>query len=346
MTAIAEVSIRTLLAQTGLSVLPVLVFLLALELIDTYKLLRLVRVLRAVGVGAGVGLACYGLNTAIFTLGIPTDAWARSGAPVLEEVVKGLCVFWFVRVGRVGFMVDAAIAGFAVGAGFAILENLTYLAATPALGFTVSAIRGFGTALMHGGATAIFGSEAIHRVEISGSKRCAVFAPGLVIAILIHTLYNQFFLPPAAAAAVLLVLLPAVLSLIFVRSERALENWVGTKLDKDMDLLNMIPAGAFSNSPAGAYLRSLERTFGSMVLGDMLCYLQVSIELSLQAKGTLLRREMGFPEMRDPELPGRLKELAYLEKQIGRAGKFALAPLLGSSHRDVWEIRRLKRVRS
>lgn len=323
-----------------------LVFLVALETIDTYKLVRLRRVLLAVAAGAGAALACYGLNTAVFTLGIPADAWARSGAPVLEEVVKGLCIFWSIRVGRIGFMVDAAILGFAVGAGFAILENLTYLAGNPALGFAASAIRGFGTALMHGGTTAIFGSAAIHRVELSGSLRYPVFAPGLVIAILIHTLYNQFFLPPPAAAGVLLALLPAVLSLIFVRSEKALENWVGTKLDKDLDLLNMIATGTFNSSHAGAYLRSLEIVFGPAVLGDMLCYLQVSLELSAQAKGTLLRREMGFPEMPDPELPGRLKELAYLEKQVGRAGRLALAPLLMSSYRDRWEIRRLKRAGS
>ena len=327
--------------QTVLSVLPVLVFVVALELIDTYKLLKLGRVLRTVAAGVGAALVCYGLNTAIFALGIHADAWARSGAPVLEEVAKALCVFWLIRAGRIGFMVDGAISGFAVGAGFAILENLTYLAGTPTLGFAASAIRGFGTALMHGGATAIFGSAASHRVEMSGSLRYAVFAPGLAIAILIHTLYNQFFLPPAAAAAVLLALLPAVLAFIFTRSEKALENWVGTKLDKDMDLLSMITTGVFSSSNAGAYLRSLENAFGPVVLGDMLCYLQVSLELSAQAKGALLRREWGFPETPDPELPRRLKELAYLEKQIGRAGRFALAPLLGSSHRDVWEIHQL-----
>jgi hypothetical protein len=51
---------------------------------------------------------------------------------------------------------------------------------------------------------------------------------------------------------------------------------------------------------------------------------------------------MGFPIPPDPALAGRLKELAYLEKQIGRAGKLALAPLLGSSRRDIWEIHQLQ----
>ncbi len=41
-------ALRMILAQVSASVLPVLVFLFALELIDTYKLLTLGRVLRSV----------------------------------------------------------------------------------------------------------------------------------------------------------------------------------------------------------------------------------------------------------------------------------------------------------
>ena len=42
-------------------------------------------------------------------------------------------------------------------------------------------------------------------------------------------------------------------------------------------------------------MRSLESTFAPEVLGDMFCYVQLSLELSARAKGDLLRREMGFP---------------------------------------------------
>jgi len=41
------------------------VFLLALELIDTYKLLALRRVIRSVAVGCGVASGCYVVNTVI-----------------------------------------------------------------------------------------------------------------------------------------------------------------------------------------------------------------------------------------------------------------------------------------
>jgi RsiW-degrading membrane proteinase PrsW (M82 family) len=322
--------------------LPVIAFLFGLWLIDTYKLLRVRRVLETVASGSIIAVVCFGLNTVVTMLGgVPAGNWARFGPPVLEEVAKAVLVLWMIRAGRLGFMVDAAISGFAVGTGFALIENLSYLPTIASAGLATAAVRGFGTAMMHGGTTAIFGLMSVNRAEISDSRSLRTFAPGLAVAILIHGLYNQGFFPPVVSAAALLVLLPIILSLIFWRSEEALKQWVGTKLDKDMDLLNMIVQGTFGESRIGAYLRSLEHTFGPLVLGDMLCYLQLSVELSTQAKGDLLRREMGFPEADDPELPGRLKELRYLEKQIGRAGKLALAPLLGSSHRDIWEIYQL-----
>ncbi|HEV8043167.1 MAG TPA: PrsW family glutamic-type intramembrane protease [Bryobacteraceae bacterium] len=334
--------IRVALIQVGLSVLPVILFLFALELIDTYKLLALRRVLRSVAVGCGVAIVCYGLNTAIYKLGIVSPAlWARSGAPVIEEIAKALYVAWLLRSNRVGFMVDTAISGFAVGAGFAVLENLTYIPDLSAASLVTSAVRGLGTAMMHGGTTAIFGTVSANLTEIRSSRSPFVFLPGLTIAVIIHVLYNQPLLRPVTSAVVILLTLPAGIAFIFWRSEAALEKWLGTKLDKDIDLLQMITSGTFSSSRAGSYLRSLESTFAPEVLGDMLCYVQLSLELSARAKGDLLRREMGFPVVPDPELPGQIRELTWLESRIGRAGKLALSPLIGQSRRDLWELQQL-----
>lgn len=335
-------AVRLLLIQVSVSALPVLLFLFALELIDTYKLLTLGRVLRSVAVGCGAAVVCYGINTAIYALGIASPAvWARSGAPVVEEIAKGLYVIWLLRTNRVGFMVDTAVSGFAVGAGFAVLENLTYIPDVSASGVIASAIRGLGTAMMHGGTTAIFGTVSANMSEIRDSRSPLTFLPGLGMAIVIHELYNQPWWRPVIAAVVVLVSLPAVTAFIFWRSEKVLEKWLGTKLDKDIDLLQMIATGTLSKSPVGKYMKSLENTFTPVILGDMLSYLHLSLELSARAKGDLLRREMGFPVTPDPELPGELKELKFLESQIGRAGKMALGPLLGQSRRDVWELQQM-----
>lgn len=333
--------VQLALIQAGLSILPVILFLFALELVDTYKLLALRRVLYNVAVGCGVAIICYALNTAVYRVGIVSPGtWARSGAPVIEEIFKALYVAWLLRSNRVGFMVDTAISGFAVGAGFAVLENLTYIPDLNA-SLVTSAIRGLGTAMMHGGTTAIFGTVSANLTEIRGSRSRLVYLPGLALAMLIHLLYNQPLLRPVTSAVVILLTLPGAMAFVFWRSEAALEKWLGTKLDKDIDLLQMITSGTFSSSRAGSYLRSLENTFAPEVLGDMLCYVQLSLELSARAKGDLLRREMDFPVLSDPELPGQLRELIWLESRIGRAGKLALSPLIGQSRRDLWELQQL-----
>jgi RsiW-degrading membrane proteinase PrsW (M82 family) len=330
-------------AQLLLSLLPVLLFLILLKVIDTYKLVTMQTVWRTLAGGCGAALVCYAINTGIFTLsGIRPNMWARTGAPILEEAAKAACLYWLIRKHRVGFMVDAAISGFALGAGFAIVENVSNLPALLHAGLLTCAVRGLGTAFMHGGTTGIFGIISINRVEIKGKSGAVEFLPGLAIATAIHLFYNQPWVSPPVAAGFILLTLPGTLSLIFWRSEKALETWMGTKLDKDLDLLQMITTGTISDSRAGSYLRSLEQTFAPLILADMICYLQLSLELSAQAKGDLLRREIGFPTVDDPELPGRLKELKFLEGRIGGAGKLALGPLLGSTHRDTWEIQQLK----
>ena len=73
----------------------------------------------------------------------------------------------------------------------------------------------------------------------------------------------------------------------------------------------------------------------------MLCLIRLSAGLSAQAKGDLLRRELGFEPERDPDLAAKLKEMAYLERSVGRAGRMALAPLAPRRVRDVWELYRL-----
>jgi hypothetical protein len=69
--------------------------------------------------------------------------------------------------------------------------------------------------------------------------------------------------------------------------------------------------------------------------------LQVTIELSVRAKGDMLMREAGIEIPPDPEIEAQFQELAYLEKSIGRTGMLAVGPLLSQTPRDLWEMRRL-----
>ncbi len=116
---------------------------------------------------------------------------------------------------RIGFLVDAAILGFAVGTGFALVENAEYLRALGQGSVFLWIVRGFGTAVLHGGATAILAVVAKGLEDRHPGAGVAVVLPGFVAAVGIHSLYNHFILPPVLATLVLFVTLPVLLVLVF-----------------------------------------------------------------------------------------------------------------------------------
>ncbi len=109
-----------------LGLLPVSCFLAALVYLDSYKLIPMRLILGTIVLGCGAALVSYPINVATLEwLQIDFISYTRYVSPIVEEVSKALIIFVLVRQNRIGFLVDAAIFGFAVGAGFAIFENLT-----------------------------------------------------------------------------------------------------------------------------------------------------------------------------------------------------------------------------
>jgi hypothetical protein len=66
----------------------------------------------------------------------------------------------------------------------------------------------------------------------------------------------------------------------------------------------------------------------------MLCFIRLYLELSLKAKAILMLKEAGISWPSDPALKTEFKEMAYLKKNIGKAGKLALDPILNKRNRD------------
>jgi len=330
--------------RVALALLPVLMFLAALRVLDSYKLVSPRTVGTALAAGAVAAVICYGINTVILRqLHANQDAYIHFGSPVVEELAKGAFWVFLIATARVAFMVDSAICGFAIGAGFALVENVSYLQALNGRGFGVWLMRGFGTAVMHGGVAAIGAFISVYLSESWQWRGARQFAPGLVVAMMLHSLFNQGVLSPAGSTAVTVAGLPLIFMVVFYFSERSLHRWLGGKLDQDIDMIAMIASGEFKQTPQGAYLMSLKDAFPPEVRGDMLTFLHLTLELSARAKGDLMRREAGLEVPPDPDLESCFKELRYLEKSIGPTGMRAVRPLLSQTPRDLWEMYHLDR---
>jgi protease PrsW len=321
--------------------LPVIAFLAALVSLDSYKLVKLPLVVGTVAVGALAAGASYALNGAVLShVAIDWTTLSRYVAPLIEEVLKGAIVLVLIRTGRIAFLVDAAIFGFAAGTGFSVLENIFYsfsgIAQQAGIGTWI--IRGFGTAIMHGGATAIMAVASLSLLERGGVPKVAAPVPGLVLAYCLHSLYNHALLPPIYQTFVVLALVPALLALVFWRGEKSLAEWLGTSFDNDAQLLELIDSGEFSGSPLGQYLTTLRAKFDGPVVADMLCYVRLHTELALRAKGVLMLRESGFAPPADESVAEKFAELRYLQGTLGATGRMALRPVLHLSRKDLRQI--------
>jgi RsiW-degrading membrane proteinase PrsW (M82 family) len=318
---------------------PVLCFLAALVVLDSYKLVSLRLVVAVVVAGLVVAGFCYLANGFVLSVtGIEFEQYTRYVGPLVEELAKALVVVALIRMHRIGFLVDAAILGFATGTGFAIVENLWYQHLVPDAGLGLWIVRGFGTALMHGGTTALFAIMGVAFLERAPRTKVALFVPGFLLAVVLHSAFNHIVGWPRVSALAALIVLPPLLFAVFQRSERALSDWLGTGFDADALMLESINSGRFADSPAGRYLASLKDRFEGPILADLLCCIRLHTELALRAKGVLMMRESGFEVPVDEETRAKFTEMRYLEKSVGPTGMLAVRPLLHTSHKDLWQL--------
>jgi RsiW-degrading membrane proteinase PrsW (M82 family) len=324
--------------------LPVLCFLAVLLYLDSYKLVKLRTVMAVVGCGIAAAGAAYLVHWLILAIAdIEATRFTRYVAPLTEELLKAAVIVALIRAHRIGFLVDAAIFGFAVGSGFAMAENLHYLRLYPDALMGTWTVRGFGTAIMHGGATAIFAVMGLAMLERAGRADIRAFLPGLVLAVVLHSAFNHFFLSPKLSTMGIAVAVPLLLYAVFEFSERAVGNWLGKGFDADTEMLGLINSGRLSDSPVGQYLHALKSKFQGPVVADILCYLRLHTELALRAKGILMMRENGFDVPVDAPTREKFTELRFLEQSIGKTGLLAIQPMLHMSHKDLWQLHMLER---
>lgn len=333
--------------NVGVALLPVLVFLGALLVMDSFKLVPLRSVLQAILAG---GLAAFGalhLNDWLFALfGLSPTTHSRYVAPLVEELLKCLYVVFLLQRRRVGFLVDAAILGFAVGAGFAVVENLDYLRSLGGEQLWLWIVRGLGPGLLHGATSTVFAVLAKSVADLHPGRGALTLLPGFGAAVALHSLFNHFLLPPLLSTGLLLAVLPVVVVAVFEKSESATREWLGAGFDLDVELLQLVLSSDFGHTRLGSYLHSLRSRFPGPVVADMFCLLRLELELKVRVKGVLMARELGLQVPVGEDVRARLAELRYLEKSIGKTGLLALKPLHVTSVRDLWHRHLLEEARS
>jgi RsiW-degrading membrane proteinase PrsW (M82 family) len=328
-----------LLTRAPLGLLPVVIFLFVLVWMDSYKLLRFRTVVAVIVLGGlAAWVATYVNGWLLGALDMEFKPYSRYVSPLVEEALKGLVIVYLFRSNRIGFLVDSAIMGFAVGTGFALVENLLYLQSLSHASIAVWIVRGFGTAIMHGGVTAIFAVMSQTLTERRMKINPVLYMPGLMAAAFLHSIFNHFLVSAVLQTVGTLLVLPPLLGLVFRRSAAAMHEWLELDFDADARLIDMITSGEFPETKIGRYLDDLRTKFEGPVVVDMLCYLRVYTELAIRAKAALMARENGIELPVGERTREKFAELHFLERSIGKTGCLAMKPFLQMERKDLWQM--------
>jgi len=332
------------------SIVPVVAFLLVFSRLDVFDFLSLKVIAALLLAGAGAAVLSLTVNgSLIYTFSIETGRYSFFFAPVVEELFKALPIIILFHHNRLGYKLDAGISGFAIGAGFAMIENMWFLTEITDSNLSTWLVRGFGTAIMHGGTTAIFsliGHEMTERQAESGSAtysfRLIYFVPGILVAILIHFLFNYFVGQPLVTMLLTLLLVPLVLFLTFAFNEQAISKWLKDDSEKHRQALDDIESGKFAESKDGLAIRKIMERSILGNIDDVFAYILLMNQLILRAEELILASH-DDEEIDAGEAEVEMFErLMLLEGRIGPITLMSIEPHLGFSRNDIWEFNQLR----
>lgn len=326
-----------------LSFIPVIFFLVLLICFDSFKLINKKLLLISI---------CFGFISAIFAFTLANLFYFEFNrlrilsynihlAPFIEESFKCSLLVFLIYKNKIGFMIDGAIYGFAIGTGFALIENFYFIELLKDTSISTWLVRGFGTAVMHGGTCAIFSTIVIGFISLRENIKIEYFLPAIFVSTIIHSFYNNFFISPILSTIIIVILIPFILIVIFSYNEKTLQKWLEIEFDSEAKLLYMINKGQFSETKSGKYLVSIKDKFNQETCLDIFCYLKIYLELSLRAKANIMLSEANLPHQIYKDTDEKLKEFNLLTKNIGKTAIMSISPILRIKPKDIWKLNSL-----
>ena len=334
----------------GVALVPVLVMLGVFIWLDAFALMNWKEVTALLLLGALGALFAYPISGRMLdTLPIGFSLYSRFVAPWIEEAFKAAVIIMLFGLNRIGYKLDAVISGFAIGAGFSVIENIIYLTIYPNYGAGTWLVRGLGTAVMHGTTLAILAAIA-HELAERETRDAASefdfrpwwFIPGFLAAVAIHTLFNQFPEHPLLAMLGAAMFAPIALMAIFNFGTSEAQSWLVAERAEHKAQLDALRGGSWPDSPSGKKIAALAERLGPDVAPRVRRYWELQAYLVGEAEETLLEESEGDAEYDLAELRAAFAERDELRRALGTSAFAQLSQLLPFSRNDEWELSELK----
>src|SRR5689334_18912948 len=249
----------------GVALIPVIVLLGVFIWLDAFALMSVKEVMLLLLLGALGALAAWPVSGRLLdALPIGFSLHSRFIAPWIEEAIKAVIMIALFRFNRIGYKLDAVISGFAIGAGFSVVENIFYLTIFPQYGTGTWLVRGFGTAIMHGTTLAVLAAIA-HEFAERETREAAGdydfsllwFVPGYGVAVALHTAFNQFPDRPMIAMMAAILVAPVVIIAILSLGTAEAQRWLVAESAEHRAQLEALRSGNWPKGAAGEKIAAL-----------------------------------------------------------------------------------------
>ena len=337
-------------AHWGLALVPVLVLLALFVWLDAFKLMSLSEVLVLLLLGGVAAIAAWPVSGRVLDqLPIGFSTYSRFVAPWLEEAIKAAVVVVLFRLNRIGFKLDAVISGFAVGAGFSVVENVFYLTMFPQYGAGTWLVRGLGTAVMHGTTLAILAAIAHELAERENREAAGDFKfnllwflPGYMAAVALHTAFNQFPEQPFVAMMGSILFAPVAIVAILHFGTAEAQRWLATECKGHRAQLESLRAGHWPSGTSGRRIAALAERLGPETARRIRRYWELQAWLVVEAEETLIEEAAGDATFDREQVRAAFAEMDGLRNALGKSSFSALKALLPFSRNDYWEVAELR----
>lgn len=321
------------------ALLPVVIYIIVVYVLDNFALISVKRLIVLVLCGMAAALACFGLFQ--LTGSFLPDRVSDYVNPVVEEMVKGIPLLYLARRKKIVFFIDSVICGAAVGGGFSILENIFYLLLGGPMSMGTILFRGLEVALIHMGCSALVAAGLMFAVRLAERRRSSLeikkkdvwmAAFLLVAAPALHVFHNAFHFNPLLQFLFVFGSMAALLVWTYQYDGDMIHRWLDRGLDKQMELLQSIKAGELAQTKTGVFLLSVKDSFPPEVFFDLICFVELNIELSVAAKSRFMLHEAGLAMPLDEEqaalIRSQYEEYRQLEKRLGQSARMTIAPVV------------------
>lgn len=312
------------------SVIPLLLYLLVLKSLDSFRIVHWRWLVVCMAAGCGSCLVAWAFSEMSAALSVPFYA------PLIEEILKALVALCVMRLFRIVFFAEALCYGAAIGAGFSLVENIIYIYFSPDMLFATALFRGLGTSMLHIGCSSLF--LVLWLLAKNNSWKTVFRLWGILHCILIHALYNLHLFQPLVQIVAVVVIFLVIFLCVSNYNEKCIGKWLDQSMMYDIDLLSAIKDGTLPDTKAGQYLMSVKKQFDPYVFLDIICYVQLYLELTITGKSRMMLRESGLLDAESEDDKSQrtamLKEFNTLRGNIGKMGEIILHPIVKMTAED------------